>query len=165
MDINKEIKKLEAKVKSAEKAKTRLDSIRYLKEKYSPKDFFGYDCVYSPHLLEKCNKLSIYGKNNWTLKSDLYFKDKNYTIIGNRFVLADIKYIGKTHQCNIFNYEEEIPKDFPNRALKIKKIEKDIFSFIKKNANYRNAHMPQYDFVLNKNSFNFDKFEGYLIFS
>lgn len=154
-DVGKEILYLENKVNKAQKYIKKLNGINYLKSEYNPDCFLYYDCIIAKDYLKNCNKISILGSSIAILSCDLYFKDGDYKIIGKKFQISYYNHLKKEYF--IYDYESEIPSNYKNRKQVIKKIEKEIFNHFKKWSVYGNS--------INKNSFNYDKFQTYLIFS
>lgn len=171
MNLKDRLKSTKNKIDHLEKRKKTLEKelefYNLLEAKYSDSNMkvHGKNVITCPSLLSKCDRLAFSGSYVTP-----YFNDGEIRVYGSSsFRLYDSTYRSENIDFMIYDYESFVPENFKDRKYVLKKIDKKIISCIKrmmeaKFYDYRSQTYSRYKFSLNKKSFNFDKFEGHLVF-
>lgn len=153
LDIETIEKNIKQHKKSIENLEQKLHSFNEIKQKYNPDVLLGKDFYICYKDIDKCNKVGFNGTCIF-----LYFLNDGIKILGKDvFELYQNSWNYRSSICifHIKNYDKYIPQDFPNRKYIIKKIEKRILKDIIKT---KNAELNEY-------SYNFDYYNGQLVFA
>lgn len=165
-DINNQIKFIEKQVYNKNKKinalKNSLQKIELFESKYNVNDIEIENIgnkkieICSPSLAAKCNKMQIHGNSI----RKYFIEDGVYIYGARRFMYASFTY-GRDFntKIRINDYDSYISENFKDKKNIIKKIEKRIIKLL----TYKdNNNKPIY--VLDKNSFNYERISDLLIF-
>lgn len=162
MEIKDKINYLNRRIKSNQNSiyniEKKLKILNKIYEKYPTCNIRSSSKEIELNCIDKCNKIKIYNQYG-SVYFKFYFLDEEIKVFNiNKYIFLNIRYdsYGSDNQTiTIQDYISCFPESFPKRKYWIKKIEKHIVNYILKRNHLK----------LSDKSFNYDKIQGYMIFT